>query len=114
MAPDRITWHLENWAYWQSDRTVSMGRNYADRASGGIGKSNRSDFDSMVDAADRRCADAVDAILQDECTPLERQVVTHLHLAAVFRFPRIGHSATEAYASARIKVGRGLDRRGIM
>ena len=114
MAPDRITWHLENWAYWQSDRTVSMGRDYSDRASGPLGHSLRSDFDSMCDAADKRCADAVDAILSDECTPLERQVVTHLHVAAVFRFPRLGHAATDAYASARLKVGKGLDRRGIM
>jgi len=113
MTDDRVKWHLENWAYWQSDRTSNDGRGVPDRASG-IGISHRSDFDAMCDHADRRCADAVSAILSDECTPLERQVVTHLHIAAVFRFPRLGWSAEEAYKRATFTVGKGLDRRGIV
>lgn len=122
MTDDRITWHLENWAYWQRDdssRTRSSLDDpergaYSSRASGGMGVSSRSDFDSMCDAQDRRCADAVDAILWQECRPLEREAVTHLHLASVFRFARVGYLVRDAYATARQKVGRGLDRRGIV
>ncbi len=114
MTDDRITWHLDNWAYWMRDRGVAGSGSYPGKASGGMGRSFKSDFDSMCDAADRRCADAVGAILADECSPLERQVVTHKHLAAVFRFERLGYTVEEAYRTARGKIGRGLERRGVV
>lgn len=68
----------------------------------------------MCDMVDRRCADAVDAIVWKDCTPLERQAVTHKHFAAVFRFPRLGFTVEAAYKEALGKIGRGLDRRGIV
>ena len=45
---------------------------------------------------------------------LRRNAVHHLHLYAVFRFPRLGQCVEEAYARAREHVRNGLLARGIL
>jgi hypothetical protein len=112
MNDERLGWHLENWAAWQADHAHDFGRGYPTRASGGFVSRSSQDFSSMVHKADRACARAVDAIL-DGCTPIEKAAVSHFHLAAVFRFPRLGMAAENAYQSAREKIRRGLLARGI-
>lgn len=115
MTESRITWHLDNWAYWQRAPESGRGgppRGYPSAAGSGVGVQRRSNLDSMIDAADARCAKVVDAIL-DGLRPIERAAVHHFHLAAVFRFPHIGMSAERAYARARDEVRLGLIRRGI-
>lgn len=115
MNEDRVSWHLDNWAYWQRAPEAGRGaapRGYPSAASSGMGIQRRSNFDSMCDTADARCARAVDAIL-DGLRPIERASVHHFHLSAVFRFPRTGMSAERAYARARDAVRLGLISRGI-
>jgi hypothetical protein len=113
MDPQRVQWHLENWAEWMTTRASDYGRGYPGRASGRMGVSQSRDFDSMVAEADSACARAVGAILDESCTPVERSAVHHFHLAAVFRFPRLGRGAELAYETACTKVGRGLVQKGI-
>jgi hypothetical protein len=112
MDPDRVLWHLDNWAEWQATRRGDYGRGYPSRASGGMGQVQSRDFESMVATADAHCAAAVEAILES-CTVVERCSVHHFHLGAVFRFPRIGRGAELAYEHAREKIGRALLQRGI-
>jgi hypothetical protein len=103
----RIEWHLGNWASWMR----GAGRPnlwYPSRASGGMGKSGSSDFDSMVASADSHCAAAVDAIV-DGLTPRERCAVHNRHLATVF----IVRDEEGAYLAALVVIERGLAAKGI-
>lgn len=112
MTDDRLQWHLDNWASWHMARGQSLGGGYPTRASGGVRSIASQDFDTMVEAADIHCAEAVEAIL-DGCTVVQRCAVHHFHLGAVFRFPRPGLGAEIAYRAAREAVRAGLVRRGI-
>lgn len=107
MAPDRVFWHLWNWANWQ--RCGGDDGDYESRASSGIGRSSSRDFDAMVAEADSRCAMAVEAIL-DNLTSAQRCAVHVKHLDAVYRLRDLEAS----YDSACLSIGRGLDRRGIV
>jgi hypothetical protein len=111
MSDERVSWHLENWAEWQI-RDERIGAGAPTKAGSGLGRTHRTTFEDMVDSADTRCAEAVEAAL-DDCTPLERFSVHHEHLAAVYRFPRAAADHTRLYASAREKIKRGLGKRGI-
>ncbi len=112
MTDDRLDWHFANWATWQrAEYTIAHG--YPSQASSGMGKTHRQRFDEQVTVADQRCAKAVEALL-DGCTALERNAVHHLHLYAVFRFPRLGQCVEEAYSRAREHVRNGLLARGIL
>ncbi len=110
MSDERLAFHLVNWADWQRTRASDYGRRYPSRASGRMGVSGASDFDSMVEVADAICARAVEAIL-DGLAPAERCAVHHRHLAAVFRFPRV--ELERAYTAACEAIRRGLRSRGI-
>lgn len=111
VTDDRLDWHLENWAFWQR-APDNISRGYPGAASSGIGVSRRSHLDSMIDAADARCARVVDSIV-GELSPVQRAAVNHYHLDAVFRFPRVGMGAERAYARARETIAYHLTRRGI-
>jgi hypothetical protein len=115
MSEARLEWHLDNWAEWQFKRENRGG--YPTRASGGIGLRASNTFDSMVQAADDRCARAVEAIL-DGLMPAERAAVWHFHLGVdfnvqVFRFPHVGYGAERLYEQAREKIRKGLVSKGI-
>jgi hypothetical protein len=109
MTDDRIDWHLWNWERWMR-RDRGRGAGYPRQASGGIGRSHRSDFDTMVETADSRCARAVDAIVGG-LTPACRGALYNKHGLAVFRGIRDepGH-----YDEARRVIGRKLTRKGIV
>ncbi len=110
MTEDRLTWHFENWAYWQRDIASDYGEGYSYKDGSGACSNASKAFDSIVDGVDRRCADAVSAILES-VTPAEFGAVRHMHMEAVWRFGR--KTLEELYASARAKVNLGLLRRGI-
>jgi len=112
MPEDRLTWHLDNWSEWQRDRHADFGRGAPHRASGGIQSGSSRDFDSMVAEVDLKCAKAVDVVI-DDLSPVERAAVFHIHMGAVYRFPRVGLGAEVAYARAREGIRAGLLRRGI-
>lgn len=104
---DRLDWHLRNWVAWQ--RRGGLNIWYSSRASGGMGKSGSSDFDSMCANADNRSAMAVDTIL-DDLPGRERMAVYNEWLATVFRFEG---DAIALYDAAVQKLERGLIARGI-
>lgn len=109
MTDDRVEWHLWNWSTRACSNTFNDG-GYGSRASGGIGHSWSNDSDSMVAEVDTRCAYIVDVLI-GELPEIERCAVRHVHLEAVYRF-RDGHK--EPYRRAKMSIGRGLDKRGIL
>jgi hypothetical protein len=112
MTEQRLDWHLENWAEWHF-RHNKVGYGAPSRAGSGLGRSHRTTFEDMVESADTRCAEAVEASV-DDLTPIERFAVHHVHLAAVYRFPREARGHQEAYERARAKIKRGLGSRSIL
>jgi hypothetical protein len=106
MTDDRLDWHLWSWANWH--RTGKYAASYPSRASGGIGKSNSSDFDAMVAAVDARCAFAVDTALWD-CSPAQRAAVFNRHLDCVY----VIRDEEQHYNSAREHLKKTLTRHGI-
>jgi hypothetical protein len=107
MTPDRLTWHLDNWAAWMSGK-VDVG-DYPSRSSSGLGHSSSRDFDALCAEADTRCAQAVDAVLNG-MPPLLRLAVYNRHLGTIWELRCNGEAI---YAQAVIVIERGLDRRGI-
>jgi hypothetical protein len=74
-----------------------------------MGASGSSDLDAMIATADRRCAEAVEAALNDLPSAL-RCAVHAVHLAAVFRFRG---DVESLYDRATESVRRWLMARGI-
>ena len=105
----RVEWHLWNWERWQN-RPEADG-DYPSKASSGLGRSSTRDFDEMADAAEVRCAEAVDVVIE-ELPPALRAAVRHMHGIAVFRCGRL--EMVEAYTEAKLRIGRGLALRGIV
>lgn len=99
---------MENWAQWMRSGGISLW--YPSRASGGMGRSGASDFDAMCANADARCAAAVDALI--EALPQNEKLAVHnVHTATVFK---LRGSTRYLYGEAKIKIGKGLDARGIV
>lgn len=110
MTPERVEWHLWNWANWMHG---GLSSHLQDRhsASSGIGKSGSSDFDQMVGAEDARCAKATDRAI-DDLPEYEKSAVYTRQL-----YQRWGHPLPALpiyYAQALEIVGRKLDRAGIV
>ena len=107
MTDDRVDWHLWNWSQWMRRNSHRLG--YPRLASGGMGRSAHSDFDEMVQAADARCARAVDAII--EALPAAQRIaVHHKLLASVYR---VRADLATSYADACDRIRRELMRKGI-
>ena len=108
MTADRLSWHLWNWEHWMYRRDWRR-LWYPGKASGGMGRSHRSDFDEMVQRVDNRCARAVDTVIND--LPRHQALaIHHKHLAAVYR---VRYDLDSAYAEGCAAVARGLFKRGI-
>lgn len=110
MSEAGLTWHLDNWAEWMRDQRTDFGWGYSNEDGSGAKSGTSRSFDSMVDEADMRCAQAVQAIIES-LTPVESAAIHHFHIGAVYRFAR--NTSNEIYQRARGLVGAGLIRRGI-
>jgi hypothetical protein len=108
MTGERLDWMLWNWGRWMHRPTGRLG--FSPHASGGMGRSGSDDFDEMVDRADVRCAQAVDALVES-LPQAQHAAVYHKHLAAVFR---TRGDLDKLYAEACETIRRGLVRRGIV
>lgn len=108
MTGERLDWMLWNWERWMHRSSHRLG--YKPTASGGMGRSGSDDFDEMVDRADSRCAQAVDALVEG-LTPAQHAAVYHKHLAAAFR---VRGDLDALYRDACEAIRRGLVRRGIV
>lgn len=111
ISDDRIDYLLQLWADWQQNHVSDYGRGYPSRSSV-CGISHATSFDDMVAESDRRIARAVDAVITS-LPPVQRAAIHHMHLHAVYRFPRLGRGFEIAYSAAFEALRRGLQRRGI-
>ena len=85
MSEDRLTWHLDNWAFFQREQETDYGRAFASEdGSGAIGYGSQA-FDDMVFVEDLKCAQAVNAIMPS-LSSIEFAAVSYHHGAAVFRY----------------------------
>jgi hypothetical protein len=109
-TPERIEFHLTNWARWQRSGQQVQGhaRESTGLSSGGTSKG----FDEMVEAEDRRCAQIVDAIL-DNLPPVERIAIyiERRIMGRVFEFKRVTYY--QALTAGKLALGRELSRRGV-
>ena len=106
MADERLAFHLDNWAGYQhgGERLGAPGN-----SSGIVGCGNN-DFESMVQAADRRCAEAVDALITGLALA-QQNALFHRYLHAVLRFNRNDYPENLDLAREAVRVG--LHMRGI-
>ena len=109
MPENRLEWHFENWKRWMRHDSTTDG--YPGKASGCVGGGYSQSFDDMVDAADIRCAQIVDSLV-NSLTPIERAAIYHKYLYAVFRYGRAGN-LEQSLARARLKVGEWMVIRGV-
>jgi len=104
----RLDWHLDNWARYMRERDVDE----LECKNIDIWQAGHSDFDTMADAMERRCAVAFDSLVSD--LPIaERVAVHHMHLDAVWRVNRPGMTIEAVYQQARETLSDGLRRKGI-
>jgi hypothetical protein len=108
MSVQRCEWHLDNWAEWMAERFNKLG--YPSRASGRMGKSHTTDFDSMVRSADVRCALAIDALI-DDLPETQRAAVYSIKLAEPWQ---TGLPLERLYDIAVRTLAGQLSHRGIM
>jgi len=106
----RCRWHLDNWAAWM--RGYCPTRGYPSRAAGlrTGGAVYGDDFEALVAQADRRCAQAVDAVVS-ELPIFEQKALQVRHLALEWRYIML--DLEQVYDHAVVMVGLGLDVRGI-
>lgn len=76
----------------------------------GLSSLRSKDFEEMVGAVDRRCAKAVDSII-DGLELNERCIIDHVYLHSVWTLPRV--NTKELLESARSKIRSGLRTKGI-
>ena len=108
MSLERVQWHLDNWAEWMQGERV--GSSYRRRAAGGLRGYGGADFDQLVDAADARCAEAVNTCI-DDLQMLQHVAVHHVMLASVFRFR--GVDAADLFLLAKLSLCRTIPAKGI-
>ena len=102
----RVQWHLENWAEWMHGLTVGSG--HRNRASGGFLCQGSRDFDSMVAAADARCAEAVNACIDD--LPTDQQQAVYYRMLGGRASPA---NAAMLFEHARVELSRVIPTKGI-
>lgn len=109
MTEDRGEWHVWNWANHMHGKGSSH-LEHRNSASSGIGQSHGTEFDTMVEDADKRCADATDACI-DSLSPNGKASVYARHLGGPWMLP--SGQLGIFYRSAVINIARRLDRMGI-
>lgn len=79
---------LHLWERWMSPGAKNvMELGFPNTAAGCVGGGYSTSFDDMVDEADSRSAEAVNAAI-DSLEPIQAMAVYHKHLYAVFKFNR--------------------------
>ena len=109
MTDERVEWHLWNWERWQF-RGGKPRLKLPARASGGIGRSHRLDFDEMVERVDARCARAVNAIVWHDLSEPQKTAVLYEHGVILMHGLK---DLLASYDAACERIRRELMRRGI-
>lgn len=108
MTIERCEWHLWNWEAFMLAGGSNGG--YLSRASVGASTNSR-EFDAMVAEVDRRCAEAVDAIIEDLPVAMHIAVyVTHRLCRPVFT---LRSTIPQLYNEAKPIIAKGLTAKGI-
>lgn len=108
LEDSRLDQLLELWAGWMRSSQPLRELWYPDGACGCVGGGYSQSFEDMLEAADSRSAEAVDACIESLPT-IQRCAVMHKHLYAVFRFRDLENH----YLDARTALGLGLPVRGV-
>ena len=103
---DRLDMHLETWAAWMHSEQPARG--YPRKSCGFVGGGYNTDFDTMVEAADMRVAQIVNALV-DGLEPILRLALHRRYLHAVYRFK----DYPERLLEARETIRMGLRKRGV-
>lgn len=107
-APQRVRFHLANWASWMRIHEEVQG--FPDKTPGTINWSIRSDTEGMAMSIDLHNAELVDMIIRDDLTTPENAAIHH-HYGLVRTFP--SGNLPDLLESAKVKIGASLTRRGI-
>jgi hypothetical protein len=100
---------LELWTRWMRSSQPYRELWYPDTACGCVGGGYSLTFEDMVEAADLRCAEAVNGAIES-LNPIEQCAVYNVHLYAVYRFRE---PCEVVYGRARDALLVGLPGRGI-
>jgi len=106
---DRMGELLSIWSRWMRSNQPYRELWYPDTAAGCVGGGNSHDFETMLEDADKRSAEAVGAAIED-LTPAEQASIYSVHLGAVFR---IRAPMETMYEMARYALRVVLPQRGI-
>jgi len=99
---------LDLWSRWMRSNQHYRELWYPDQAAGCVGGGYSNTFEDMLEASDRRQAEAVGASI-DGLTPAEQASIYHVHLAAVYRLRFLEGTYEQARYSLRVV----LPQRGI-
>lgn len=108
MTPADVERHLANWSTWM--RAGSGVRGYAHQTPG-ILTGNLNSWEDLCETCDKQAARATDASIQD-LPGAEQAAVSHIHLAAVWRWRR--EPLEIVYGRALISLGESLTRKGMV
>lgn len=103
----RLEWHLDNWRRYMKAGEGILG--YNGHSAGFVSGGNSRDFDDMVDAADMRCAKAVNTIIEGDLSPGQRIAIYNAYGLAVFR----QRDPEGMLAAAKAVIERVLKAKGI-
>ncbi len=110
MSPERVDFHLWNWAQWHR-RSREHGIGYPSRSAVGENYTTNSDFDSMVEGAYKQAARATDTVIDDLPT-LYKIAVYAQHLEGKWFLEDLARALY--YRAACDLIGKALDKRGVV
>lgn len=108
---DALVVLLEDWAKWQQGYTMKLG--YPSHSAGMGSGGSVSSFDDLCDQTDNATMKAVDGVVQEDLSPIERAAILRRYgVAAVFRFQRENYADVLQQAHERLMVL--LPRKGVI
>ena len=109
MTPADVERNLVNWATWM--RTGGGVRGYARSVPGLMVGGNIASWEDLCETCDKVAARATDSAVAD-LPGVEQAAVSHIHLAAVWRFNR--EPLEVVYVRALETLGESLTRKGMV
>jgi hypothetical protein len=109
MTPLDVERHLRNWSEWM--RSGGGVRGYPRSVPGIMVGGNIASWEDLCDSCDKVAARSTDAAVAD-LPGVEQAAVSHIHLAAVWRFNR--EPLSTVYERALISLGESLTRKGMV
>lgn len=108
MTPDRLNWHLDNWAQYMKRDTHKLGYPAKSLCMSGGGSSGEDEFDCMCDEADINCAQRIDSIIDSISQP-QRTAINHKWLNVAHHY----QTQEMDYSEALSNIDRLASKRGV-